>query len=82
MITTWSSVHYGSVNKLELWTQMGKIRILLGKQMDIQQLNALIAMYVLGEKTLSPTTVTNSHRNLCWGTVRAGVDKRGVGHVH
>ena len=48
VITTWSSVHYGSVNKLELWTAAGRIRILLGKQLDVRRLNMLIAMCVLG----------------------------------
>lgn len=49
VITVWSSVHYGSVNKLDLWTAAGKIRILLGKQVDIRRLDMLIAMCVLGE---------------------------------
>ena len=49
MITTSSLVHYGSVNKLELWTAAGKIGILLGKQVDVRRLDMLIAMCVLGE---------------------------------
>ena len=49
VITTWSSVHYGYVNKLELWTAAGKIRILLGKQVDVQRSDMLITMCVLGE---------------------------------
>lgn len=40
VITMWLSVHYGSVNKLELWTTAGKIRIVTGKQVDVQQLEA------------------------------------------
>lgn len=27
----------------------------------------------------APAKVNNAHRNLCWGTVRAGVDRRGCG---
>ena len=49
MITTLSLVHYGSVNKLDLLTAAGKIRILLGKQVDVRRLDILIAMCVLGE---------------------------------
>lgn len=49
VITMWSSVHYGSVNKLELWAIAGKVRILLHKQVDVQRLGALIATCVLGE---------------------------------
>lgn len=34
------------------------------------------------ETTARPTTVSIAHRKHAQGTVRAGVDKRGVGHVH
>ena len=27
----------------------------------------------------APARLRNAHRNLCWGTVRAGVDRRGCG---
>ena len=43
------TAYYNSVNRLDLWTTAGKVGILLGKQADIQQLEALIAMCVLGE---------------------------------
>ena len=49
VITAWSSVGYGPVNKLDLWTAAGKIRILLRKQVDVRRLDMLIAMCVLGE---------------------------------
>lgn len=49
VITTWSTVHYGSVNKLELWTIAGKVGIVTGKQVDVRRLDMLIAMCVLGE---------------------------------
>ena len=47
IITTWSSVRYGFVNTLELWTIHGKISV--GKQVDVRRLDMLIAMCVLGE---------------------------------
>ena len=49
VITAWSSAGYGPVNKLDLWTAAGKIRILLRKQVDVRRLDMLIAMCVLGE---------------------------------
>lgn len=47
IITTWSSVRYGFVNTLELWTIHGKISV--GKQVDVRRLDMLITMCVLGE---------------------------------
>ena len=49
VITTWSLVHYGSVNRLELCTTAGKIAIVTGNQVDVRRLDMLIAMCVLGE---------------------------------
>ena len=45
----WSLEKLDSVSKLELCTRGGKVRILLGKQVDIRRFDMLIAMCVLGE---------------------------------
>ena len=47
VITTWSPAHYGSVNRLDLWTAAGKI--IVGKHVDFRRLDMLIAMCLLGE---------------------------------
>ena len=52
-INMWSSENAGSIldftGELELWTRAGKIKISVGKQVDIRRLDMLIAMCVLGE---------------------------------
>lgn len=52
-INMWSSENAGSIldftGELELWTRAGKIKISVGKQVDVRQLNMLTAMCVLGE---------------------------------
>ena len=45
----WLLEKLDSVSKLELCTRGGKVRILLGKQVDVRRLDMLIAMCVLGE---------------------------------
>ena len=51
-INMWSSENAGSIldftGELELWTRAGKIKISVGKQVDVRRLNMLIAMCVLG----------------------------------
>lgn len=69
VITMWSLVHYGSVNKLELWTTAGKIGIVTGNQVDVRQLDMLIAMCVPGGvgdlgTTTNPATASNAHSTL------------------
>ena len=49
VITIWSSEIYDCTNKLELWTKVGKVGIVTGKQVDVRRLDMLIAMCVLGE---------------------------------
>ena len=52
-INMWSSENAGSLldftGELELWTRAGKIKISVGKQVDVRRLDMLIAMCVLGE---------------------------------
>ena len=52
-INMWSSENAGSIldftGELELWTRAGKIKISVGEQVDVRQLNMLTAMCVLGE---------------------------------
>ena len=52
-INMWSSENAGSILdftcELELWIRAGKIKISVGKQVDIRRLDMLIAMCVLGE---------------------------------
>ena len=52
-INMWSSENTGSIldftGELELWTRTGKIKISVGKQVDVRRLDMLIAMCVLGE---------------------------------
>lgn len=52
-INMWSSENAGSIldctGELELWTRAGKIKISVGKQVDVRRLDMLIAMCVLGE---------------------------------
>ena len=83
VITTWSSVHYGSVNKLELWTIAGKVGIVTGKQVDVRRFDMLIAMCAGGvgqpETAARPATASNAHRKCAQEAVRAVVDKRGCG---
>ena len=80
-INMWSSENAGSIldftGELELWTRAGKIKISVGKQVDVRRLDMLITMCV--DQPETPATASNAHRNLCWDTVRAGVDKRGCG---
>ena len=51
-INMWSE-NTGSIldftGELELWTRTGKIKISVGKQVDVRRLDMLIAMCVLGE---------------------------------
>lgn len=51
-INMWSSENAGSLlditAELELWTRSGKIKISLGKQVDVRRLDMLIAHCVLG----------------------------------
>ena len=87
-INMWSSENAGSIldftGELELWTRAGKIKISVGKQVDVRRLNMLIAMCVLGggrparDKT-RPAKASNAHRTRAQGAVRAVVDKRGCG---
>ena len=52
-INMWSSENAGSIldftGELELWTRAGKIKISVGKQVDVRRLDMLIAMCVLGD---------------------------------
>ena len=52
-INMWSSENAGSIldftGELELWTRAGKIKISVGKKVDVRRLDMLIAMCVLGE---------------------------------
>ena len=52
-INMWSAENAGSIldfaGELELWTRAGKIKISVGKQVDVRRLDMLIAMCVLGE---------------------------------
>ena len=83
-INMWSSESAGSIldftGELELWTRAGNIKI----SVDVRRLDMLIAMCVLrgsrpaGDKARL-AKASNVNRNLCWGTVRAGVDRRGCG---
>ena len=54
-INMWSLENAGSIldftGELELWTCAGKIKISVGKQVDVRRLDMLIAMCVLGEQT-------------------------------
>lgn len=52
-INMWSSENADSIldftGELELWTRAGKIKISVGKQVDVRRLDMLIAMCVLGK---------------------------------
>mgnify|MGYP001006113636 CR=1 FL=1 len=52
-INMWLSENVGSflgfTYGLKLWTRAGKIKISVGKQVDVRRLDMLIAMCVLGE---------------------------------
>ena len=52
-INMWSSENAGSIldftGELEMWTRAGKIKISVGKQMDVRRLDMLIVMCMLGE---------------------------------
>jgi len=58
-INMWSSENAGSIldftGELELWTRAGKIKISVGKQVDVRRLDMLIAMCVLGGKLAGDT---------------------------
>ena len=43
------TAHYNSLYRLDLWTTAGKIKISVGKQVDVRRLDMLITMCVLGE---------------------------------
>ena len=78
------TAYYNSVNRLDLWTTAGKVGILLGKQADIQQLEALIAMCVLGGRPagdIPPRQATHTARYPELPCGRASISG-GVGHVH
>lgn len=50
-ISMWSSENAGTLDlnaELELWTRAGKVKIKIGKDLDIRYLDNLIANYVLG----------------------------------
>jgi len=90
-INMWSSENAGSIldftGELELWTRAGKIKISVGKQVDVRRLNMLIAMCVLGgvdqpeTKPAPPRQAMHTARvpkALCGRSSISG----GVGHVH
>lgn len=51
-INMWSSENAGTLDlnaELELWTRAGKIKVKLGKGLDVRRLDMLIASHVLGD---------------------------------
>ncbi|WP_347305077.1 PH domain-containing protein [Corynebacterium sp. SA-MJD20WY100] len=50
-ITMWSSENAGKIDldaELELWTRAGRIKVSVGKQVDVRALDQLISRCVLG----------------------------------
>ena len=50
-IVMWSSENAGLVDvngEIELWTKIGRLKVKIGRNIDIRQLDALIARCVLG----------------------------------
>ena len=50
-LVMWSSENAGLVDvngEIELWTKIGRLKVKIGRNIDIRQLDALIARCVLG----------------------------------
>lgn len=90
-INMWSSENAGSIldftGELELCTRAGKIKISVGKQVDVRRLDILIAMCVLGELDQPETNpAPPSHATHTASMPKAPCGRAsisgGVGHVH
>lgn len=77
----WSSENAGSIldfaGELELWTRAGKIKKAVGPS-AARHADHHVRAGGVGQPEV-PAKANNANRTLSWGTVRAGVDKRGCG---